>query len=923
MIGFDANLLLSFYQSRLTNAGVASSAGSSTGASALLAKRAAAPTPPWSTLSTAAEPKDLVKSVLAGRNFINESAVRSDVRGASADYNKLFALHQALETLTEVAKRSDEKGVSDGEVSRLQAAFTRGMSEVSAYMDALKFDDLRVTQGQASDKARMSVGVDKTVASFTTRPIHTGSSSEEVAAFQGDVVFTMSVKRLNVTHDLTIDLSEISGPRTMAAVVGLVNDKLAEAGLRTRVATQRVPGEPKQIQVGTKTVTIPAGEDQWALKINGDTTEKITFSAPASTPAIYIGQIAGDPDPDGKAATDDGVTQPQLVKLQGGAGGEATPQIFGKNLPDGVVAIRASQTAADGSVYVLADVDAEVDGQTIKGQRDVALMKYDSSGALVYTRTLGAAENASGLALAVSADGQVAVAGSVTGVLAGARDGKTATTSSSTTVVTTAGGGEPTKTDSFVTLYDALGQEVWTRRSTTRGEDEATAVAFADDGSIYVAGRTQGVMSGAVSAGGWDGYLRSYTADGLAKGVTQFGTSGDDKISGLAIEGNNVVVAGVEGGRAILRRFDVSGAVPTVAAVRDLGGLAGGSIAGIGFDGNGRLLVAGAVGGATLSAGTVTRAYSGGTDAFAVSLAADLTADAADSTAYYGGAGADKASAMTVAGGKVWITGATDQDLPGMTKIGKADGFVVALDVAAGSVDFQRRFTGKDTMVAPTAISVDVSGASVLDKLGLPKGELAYSDSQRVTAATSARAGDQFQIRTRSGARPVTITIEENDTLETLATKIRRATGFSVKVEVIPDATQRQLQIKPLNQRYTVELLDGPAGKDALESLGLDAGILRATTTQGGKIAPADGGDPIFGLKLARDLSINSKEGLKAAVDALTYATSQIRAAYRELSGQNEATRTGPGKTGGTVPTYMTNQLANYQAALTRLTGGG
>ena len=46
-------------------------------------------------------------------------------------------------------------------------------------------------------------------------------------------------------------------------------------------------------------------------------------------------------------------------------------------------------------------------------------------------------------------------------------------------------------------------------------------------------------------------------------------------------------------------------------------------------------------------------------------------------------------------------------------------------------------------------------------------------------------------------------------------------------------------------------------------------------------------------------------------------------AAYREISGQNEASQDGPGKKGGAVPTYMTDQLANYQAALARLGGGG
>ena len=79
-----------------------------------------------------------------------------------------------------------------------------------------------------------------------------------------------------------------------------------------------------------------------------------------------------------------------------------------------------AQVAAlpDGSVYVLADATADLSSQPIKGQSDVALFKYDSTGHLVYSRVLGAAEQSQGFALAVdSATGKVAVAGSVTGAL--------------------------------------------------------------------------------------------------------------------------------------------------------------------------------------------------------------------------------------------------------------------------------------------------------------------------------------------------------------------------------------------------------------------------------------------------------------------------------------------------------------------------
>src|SRR5262249_37588017 len=82
-----------------------------------------------------------------------------------------------------------------------------------------------------------------------------------------------------------------------------------------------------------------------------------------------------------------------------------------------VATARDVATGGDGSVYVLADLGGDADGAPIKGSRDVALLKYDSAGKLAYSRILGASDSASGFALAVSGDGKVAVAGSVSGAL--------------------------------------------------------------------------------------------------------------------------------------------------------------------------------------------------------------------------------------------------------------------------------------------------------------------------------------------------------------------------------------------------------------------------------------------------------------------------------------------------------------------------
>jgi hypothetical protein len=73
-----------------------------------------------------------------------------------------------------------------------------------------------------------------------------------------------------------------------------------------------------------------------------------------------------------------------------------------------------------------------------------------------------------------------------------------------------------------------------------------------------------------------------------------------------------LVSAGVESGRAVLRRFDLQAAgAPVAGAVADLGTLDGGRIAGVSLAG-GRVTVAGATTNAAMNAGLQLSAHSGG-----------------------------------------------------------------------------------------------------------------------------------------------------------------------------------------------------------------------------------------------------------------------------------------------------------------------
>ena len=308
--------------------------------------------------------------------------------------------------------------------------------------------------------------------------------------------------------------------------------------------------------------------------------------------------------------------------------------------------------APDGSIWVVADLTQGAANQPIKGARDVALLKYDSAGNLMQTKLLGAASTANGFSIAVDADGRVAVAGSVTGALEPGKSGDAANTA-----------------DSFVTVFDNDGKELWTQRRGARAADEATEVSFGADGMVYVAGRSKSAMPGQAALGGWDSYLQTFQEKpiaingpdiGVNISTLQFGTSGDDSVQAMTVSGSDVYTAGVEDGRAIVRRFtlDASG-VPTLAATRDLG-LASGSIAGISVE-NGKVVLTGQTDNPALNIGTTTNAHAGGTDVFVATLSTDLQAAASDRLTYFGGTGNDTAADVKIKDGKVWITG-TNRD---------------------------------------------------------------------------------------------------------------------------------------------------------------------------------------------------------------------------------------------------------------------
>ena len=696
-------------------------------------------------------------------------------------------------------------------------------------------------------------------------------------------------------------------PRTLESAALRLNEALAAAGYDLGVAAVSLSGGGAGLRVvtggshtirGVSAITLGGG----ALDITLDPID----SASHGDDPVGAARLA-DRAARGAAITE---TLPSASTFSAPSNnaaawfpGRAFDVAVGGNLS--VATARAVASAADGSVYVLADLSGDSSATAVRGARDVALLKYDSAGKLLFTQQLGAAQSANGFALAVSADGKVAVAGSVEGDLTG----------------TSARGGA----DSFVTVFDASGKELWTARRGATANDEVRALAFASDGSLFAAGKTDSALSGQVALGGADGYVRGYAASGGELFTRQFGTGRDDAATALLVRddgagGFEIIAGGVEDNRGVLRRFTYSAAAGvSVGAARDIGYFHNGAINAIAADGA-SLYVGGETGADRLTVGAAARGAIAGKEGFVARLDADLVSTALDRSTYIGSAQDDAVSALAIVNGAVYAAGVSGGVLAGSGVANAKIGFLTRLD-NAGDLDWTRTFTSSGGPLTLTGLAVDAGGASPLDRLGLPRGAIVATSSAPLVDRTALRVNDEFQIGV-DGRRLTTIRIGAADTLSSLTIAINRAIGTAGRAQVVRKDGVERIEITAYDGK-AVRVDAGRDGRNALPALGFAQGIVSKTNSGRGALKT-------YGLGLiAAELKIDTDANIKQAKAEISAAISIIREAYEVLLNPHKAELTEEEKALearrqniGAAPEHLTARLANYQAALARLTGG-
>ncbi len=315
---------------------------------------------------------------------------------------------------------------------------------------------------------------------------------------------------------------------------------------------------------------------------------------------------------------------------------------------------------SSGNAYVTGYTSGNLDGNTIAGESDMFLTKYDTNGAKLWTRQLGTTANDPAIGVSVDGSGNAYITGYTYGDL----DGNT-----------NAG-----NRDMFLVKYDTDGVKQWTQQLGTINADLGSCVAVDDNSNVYVSGNTQGGIDGNTHTGGWDMFLTKYDTDGDKQWTRQLGIS-FDSAEGVSVDANgNAYVAGLTNGPLdgnwpagkfdlFLTKYDTNG---NNLWIRQLGTTEFDCANDVSVDSSGNAYVTGQTYG-VLDGNT----NAGGNDMFLIKYDTDGTKLW---TQQLGTTGSDHGDGVSLDGsGNAYVVGTTTGGFGGNTHAGRYDVFLVKI----------------------------------------------------------------------------------------------------------------------------------------------------------------------------------------------------------------------------------------------------
>lgn len=352
-----------------------------------------------------------------------------------------------------------------------------------------------------------------------------------------------------------------------------------------------------------------------------------------------------------------GVATPGTASSDAVCGPASVYRQFGTTSSDYAMAVAVGSTGVCVAGYTSGTL---VSGMRVGGT-DAFVRKYDFNGTILWTQQFGSTLNDYVRDVAVDDEDNVYVAGYTEGPLDGSNLGML---------------------DAYVRKYDSNGNVQWTRQFGTSQTEYALGVAVEASGNVYVAGLTQGALSG-MNLGNADSYVRKYDAGGTHQWTAQFGTASSDRAYDVAVVGSgsgaNVYVAGFAvsalpnctpsacsnagADDAYVRKYDSKG---NVQWTRQFGSTASDYARAVAVDGSGDVWIVGE------TKGSLAGTNSGGDDVF---LRRYTSAGGSPLTSQFGTSGNDSGSGLAPGGSSVYVAGVTEGQVAGPSA-GDMDAYV-------------------------------------------------------------------------------------------------------------------------------------------------------------------------------------------------------------------------------------------------------
>ncbi|MBB3345783.1 hypothetical protein FHY02_000221 [Sphingomonas sp. BK069] len=838
-----------------------------------------------------------------------------------SDFAAVFTAFRAVDRLQVLAQAAAKTDISAADRAQLERAFQRGMTQLRQYIGSTATDKLSLTFGANSSRAESSVlSMPRGSATFTGNVV-VASPDTVVEGLTGTEKFEVAIGIPGGTRDkVTVDLSTGPSHPTLKNVVDAIN--AAIASIPDRDASGDIitdeSGAPRP-RWETRFAVRELGEHKYAIGYDLGYGELASIKEVGAGDALMVAEARhGKSEADAlelrrytasgsdlTAVADAGkdVSIDRVATARAAAKIDAEAEKKGKDYvkPDPTVNaglhVNASTSDADGNSYVVGTASGDYGAVRGNGTKSLFLTKLDSGGRILWRRAIGAASDVEGAAVAVDANGNVSVAGSV------------AATSSAGLV-------SGHDADMVVARFSSSGDQLLNTKVDNWGNDAAKAITADSAGNIIIGG-----------SGSEGGLLVKLDASGDV--LQRVKVDAATEVHSLATDRNGDIVALTrEDGHSVVRRYS---AALDAGAHFDLGADVLANAVAVASDG--RLAVVGGADAQIPGDQVNTRAEN--RDAFVTILSTDLSSAR---TTYIASADDDTADSLTIADGSIYVGGRTYGALDGARR-GRRDGFVARVALSDGQIGAISQFGREDDDVGSVQVDLARGGGGHLSVLGLAAGELGQRESAKIVGQTGIVArpsgdivsalrnsvGDTFRIQVGKG-KIETVPIDANDTLATLRDKLKKIVGKSAIVSVSSaggDAATLRISVMAGEKITLIEGKKNRDGGDALAKLGFTAGVYASPANSVEQRLKPGG---TFGLKLDDTLSIDTKDSATRAAEQLASASSALKNAYASLfwteakakMADNDGKRTG---TGGSSA-YDLAKLASYKSALARLTAG-